>query len=78
MKQAADMKREGTENEEMQFLKSNNDQADFNKSVKNEDALYKFLAYSGMLEKKRREDINKTRKNNEIIFGIENFEEFYK
>ena len=31
-----------------------------------------------MLEKTRREDINKTRKNNEMIFGIENFEEFYK
>jgi len=31
-----------------------------------------------MLEKKRREDINKTRKNNELIFGVENFEEFYK
>jgi hypothetical protein len=72
------MKREGTENEAMQFLKSNNDQADFNKSVKNEDALYKFLAYSGILEKKRREDINKTRKKNEIRYGMENIEEFYK
>lgn len=36
------------------------------------------MAYSGMLEKKRREDIDKTRKNNEMIYGIENFEEFYK
>jgi hypothetical protein len=36
------------------------------------------MAYSGMLEKKRREDINKTRKNNEMIYGLENFEEFYK
>lgn len=40
--------------------------------------MYKFLAYSGMLEKERREDINKTRKNNELIFGIDNFTEFYK
>lgn len=31
-----------------------------------------------MLEKKRREDIDKTRKNNDLIYGIENFEEFYK
>jgi hypothetical protein len=36
------------------------------------------MAYSGMLEKKRREDIDKTRKNNEMIYGTENFEEFYK
>jgi len=36
------------------------------------------MAYSGMLEKKRREDIDKTRKNNEMIYGMENFEEFYK
>ena len=36
------------------------------------------MAYSGMLEKKRREDIDKTRKNNEMIYGLENFEEFYK
>jgi hypothetical protein len=66
------------ENEQIQFLKTNNEQGEFNKSLKNEDALYKFLAYSGMLEKTRREDINKTRKNNEIIFGVENFTEFYK
>ena len=62
----------------MQFLKHPNKQREFNKEVKNDDALYKFLAYSGTLEKTRREDINKTRKNNEIVFGIETFEEFYK
>lgn len=72
------MKNEGVEDEETQLLKKPNEQADFNKEVKNEDALYKFLAYSGMLEKNRREDLNKTRKNSEISFGLENFEEFYK
>jgi len=51
---------------------------EFNKDVKDKDALYKFLTYSGMLEKKRREDINKTRKDNVVAFGIHNFEEFYK
>jgi hypothetical protein len=78
MRQGADMLKEGKKNEETQFLKRPNEQSDFNQSIKNEDALYKFLAYSGMLEKKRRDDIDKTRKNNEIIYGIENFEEFYK
>jgi hypothetical protein len=62
----------------MQFLKTPNSQKEFNKETKNEDALYKFLAYSGILERNRRQDINKTRKNNEMIFGIESFEEFYK
>ena len=59
-------------------MKRYNEQPDFNSQLKNEDALYKFLAYSGMLEKKRRADIDKTRKNNELVYGIENFEEFYK
>lgn len=31
-----------------------------------------------MLEKKRREDPNKTRKNMEITHGLNTFEEFYK
>lgn len=31
-----------------------------------------------MLEKNRRADLDKTRKNNEITYGIQNFEEFYK
>lgn len=62
----------------LQHQKTPNTQREFNKSVKNEDALYKFLAYTGMLEKKRREDVNKTRKSEEIAFGIDTFEEFYK
>ena len=31
-----------------------------------------------MLEKTRRMDINKTRKNEVISMGVDNFEEFYK
>lgn len=72
------MVEENAKNEELQGLKHNNTQPEFNQELKNEDALYKFMAYSGMLEKKRREDIDKTRKNNEMIYGTENFEEFYK
>ena len=72
------MLEEGKANDEMQIMKRYNEQPDFNSQLKNEDALYKFLAYSGMLEKKRRADIDKTRKNNELVYGIENFEEFYK
>ena len=72
------MLNEGVKNEELQGLKRHNEQPEYEKELKNEDALYKFLAYSGVLEKKRREDINKTRKNNDLIYGLENFEEFYK
>lgn len=72
------MLEENSKNEELQGLKHNNTQPEFNQELKNEDALYKFMAFSGMLEKKRREDIDKTRKNNEMIYGLENFEEFYK
>jgi hypothetical protein len=31
-------------------------QASFNKDIVNEDAFYKLLAYTGLLEKKRREN----------------------
>lgn len=72
------MHEEGKKNAELQIMKKPNEQPEFNSSVKNEDALYKFLAYSGVLEKKRRENLDKTRKNNELVYGIENFEEFYK
>jgi hypothetical protein len=72
------MHTEGKENAQLQIMKTSNTQREFNNSVQNEDALYKFLAYSGMLEKKRREDIDKTRKNNTMIYGLETFEEFYK
>jgi hypothetical protein len=59
-------------------MKKFNEQPEFNANIKNEDSLYKFLAYSGTLEKKRRENLDKTRKNNELVYGVENFEEFYK
>lgn len=51
---------------------------DEEKKVKDEDALYKFMALSGMIEKKRREDIEKTRKSVEIACGMHTFEEYYK
>ena len=72
------MLEEGKKNADTQIMKRHNEQPEFNSQVKNEDALYKFLAYSGVLEKKRRENLDKTRKNNELVYGVENFEEFYK
>lgn len=72
------MKKEDKFNEWSQFQKGVNYQAERNQKVKNEDALYKFLAFSGMLEKKRREELNKTRKDIEMAFGIHDFDEYYK
>lgn len=48
------------------------------KEVKNEDALFKFLTYSGMIEKKRRENLQKIRKDPVVGFSIHNFDEYYK
>jgi len=39
---------------EKQYMKTKNQQPAFNKDIVNEDAFYKFLAYTGNLEKKRR------------------------
>ena len=50
------MTKEGEfENEEVQGLKTKNKQTDENKAIKNEDAFFKYTAYAGSLEKKRRE-----------------------
>jgi len=78
LKQLLCMSEEGTRNEHTQHLKTVNDQREINRAVKDEDALYKFLAYSGVLEKQRRENLDKTRKDLEIAYGVDNFPEFYK
>lgn len=46
--------------------------------MKNEDAMYKFLAFSGMLESKRRETLDKTRMDGDIAFAPHTFEEYVK
>ena len=58
-------------------MKKFNEQPEFNANIKNEDSLYKYLAYSGVLRRSI-ENLEKTRKNNELVYGVENFEEFYK
>lgn len=78
VKQMTEMGKEGQINEELHYKKSVNNQSAFNRDVKNEDALYKFLAYTGMIEKRRREDLNKTRKDENIAFNLAAFSEYYK
>jgi len=79
MKHTIEEIKEGSvENQNKQAMKQTNKQAESNRETKNEDALFKFITYSGMLEKKRREDINVTRKNDMIAFTTDSFEQYYK
>jgi|DEB0MinimDraft_12_1074336.scaffolds.fasta_scaffold84469_2 hypothetical protein len=48
-----------------------------NKDVINEDAYYKLLAYSGQLEKQRREKREDTLADASIYAGFDNFDSFY-
>ena len=50
-------------------MKTKNEQPQFNKNVQNEDAFYKFLAYTGNLEKQRRENRKETLNNFELLGG---------
>ena len=40
--------------------------------------MFKFLTYSGMLEKKRRENLQQTKKDDVIALGVHNFDVFYR
>lgn len=82
MNQASHMleaEKEGSiENLVKQAVKEPNNQNDENRAIKNEDAFFKFLAFSGMLEQQRRKDIKKTLKDPTIYMGMNTWEQFYK
>jgi hypothetical protein len=52
----ANHERDAKRSNEKQYRKTRNHQPEFNKGVVNEDAFYKHLAYTGLLEKKRRDN----------------------
>ena len=60
------------------MLKTTNRQPEFNKGVVNEDAFYKFLAYSGNLQKKRAENPKATHGDLEASAGYHRFEAMYQ
>ena len=76
--QMADHFRDSKASEEKQTQKTKNTQPLFNKDIANEDALYKFLAFSGQLERKRRENREQTLDDPTIVAGFEGFESFYQ
>jgi hypothetical protein len=50
-----------------------------NESITDQDSIYKFMAYSGMLEKKRKEEFPKDKEKVDVVaYGLQSFEEFYK
>jgi len=55
-------------------MKTRNLQNTFNDGVVNEDAFYKFYAYTGLLEKKRRENHKETMADIVIESGAHSFE----
>ena len=73
-----DHQRDSEASNEMQGLKTRNKQAEFNREVENEDAYYKFLAYSGMLQKNRGgANYEKTMNDPMIYAGFEGFDNTY-
>lgn len=60
--------------DEIQGMKMRNHQLSFSQVIKNEDAIYKFIAYTGVLEKNRREKRDETKSNPILAQGGDTFE----
>jgi hypothetical protein len=71
-------KKDSERSEEKQRLKVRNTQPEFNKGVINEDAFYKQLAYSGLLEKKRRDNRKEVIDDPVLAAGFHTFENYYQ
>ena len=65
-------------NEKKQRMKERNAQPEFNRGIVDEDAFYKHLAYSGMLEKQRSADKQKTFADPQAYGGLDSFESWYQ
>lgn len=63
---------------EKQSMKKRNKQQKYNSEIVNEDAFYKLMAYTGTLEKKRRENIKETLKDPVLMAGTESFDQTYQ
>jgi hypothetical protein len=59
-------------------LKQKNKQQDYNKGIINEDAFYKFFAFTGQLEKKRRDNHKATMNDPVLAAGYHSFEQYYQ
>jgi hypothetical protein len=59
-------------------MKSRNKQQEYNKGIINEDAFYKFFAFTGQLEKKRRDNHKETMADPVLTAGFHSFENYYQ
>jgi hypothetical protein len=64
--------------DQKQTLKTRNFQPIFNKGVENEDAFYKWMAYSGVREQQRMANYKETMNDPVLYAGFESFENFYQ
>lgn len=69
---------ESERDEKKRAMKTRNHQPLNNRGVVNEDAYYKHLAYSGMLEKTRREAPKGALDKVELAAGFHEFDQFYQ
>ena len=76
--QNVEAEREGAHNDFKQVSKEHNQQRDEMDGIRDEDALYKFLSYTAMLEKTRKETIKKNKNDEREAFEINMFDEYYK
>lgn len=74
----ANHERDAERSNEKQLRKVRNHQPEFNKGVVNEDAFYKQLAYSGLLEKKRRDNRKEVLEDPVLQAGFHTFENYYQ
>ena len=72
--QMASHTRDNKRSRDKQFLKTRNSQPAFNKDITNEDAFYKLMAYSGVLEKKRKDNRKETLKDPVLLAGEDSFD----
>jgi hypothetical protein len=77
MNQMANHAKDSVRSENKQRMKKRNNQPEFNKGVVNEDAFYKHLAYTGLLEKKRRDNHKATLADPVLEAGFHSFENYY-
>lgn len=58
-------------------MKVHHNQRDYNKKIKNEDAEFKLLSYSAILDRKNQKDML-AKEDGLAMYNTQSFEEYYK
>lgn len=62
---------------DVQKMKVHHNQRDYNKKIKNEDAEFKLLSYSAILDRKNQKDML-AKEDGLAMYNTQSFEEYYK